>query len=567
MNKNAIFITTAIHSNHRCCSCNLVSAIVVLVLSHFLFGDAVIVVKAQADESSGIVVTNPQEASGGGGEAGKLDNDVGVGVDINEDIEVLYNPNTDQNISYGYWCSDAAFGCSFRMFSNIGGELLMVDSGSSNLAFCNTPNTARVYNVKRLSDEGKLMAQCATFSGGNHGWFGSSYIGSIVELEDTDEDTPTANSVFSVMDRIVGLNGNQCGPIKEGSIGLEQSAVRGIWGIAGIPGTGYNTFVYNEEIDLSTWPEKGDRMVEASTNGGTAQCKSVDNLEGCQCPVVAATLPTNFNSALARRGADRYAITWPDGTFGKNTGQILIGNKMNTNWRYGDQAPKIAMIRSARGVIKMNVLRMEVNGINIPINLTSYKIDTGSPKIALPREVYDAIKFDGGKNSPTVATITFLIPTLVEDSASNSDSATTITATKLELSATQELMEEGVFIPAPSSSGSTENLGNNTVEDNLVMGLNIMRYVEAIGFVFAPTPQPYLQFVPRTPQHILTPYTEIPVSENGLAGSFTNVTIDLDAYKTADPSGGCTYTTTTTRMTVLVAFFIVGSVSTVLSFF
>jgi len=400
--------------------------------------------------------------------------------------------------------------------------------------------------------------------GGNHGWFGSSYIGSIVELEDTDEDTPTANSVFSVMDRLVGLNGNLCGPIKDGSIGLEQSAVRGIWGIAGmIPGTEYNTFVYNDGIDLSTWPDKGDRMVEASTNGGTAQCKNEDNKDGdgCQCPVVAATLPTNFNSAFKRRGADRYAINW-DGTFGKNTGQILIGNEMNPNWKYGDKAPKIEMIHSARGVIKMNVLRMEVNGINIPINLTSYKIDTGSPNIALPQEVYDAIKFDGGKNLPNVTNITFLIPTLNDDGDDNSDNAT-ITATKLELSATQELMNEGVFIPAPS--GSTENLGNNTAEEHLVMGLNIMRYAVAIGFVFAPDPQPYLQFMPRTPQHILTSIKEIPVSENGLAGSFTNVTIDLDAYKTADPSGSCSYTTTT-RTTLLLAF-VVGSVSTFLSFY
>ena len=101
--------------------------------------------------------------------------------------------------------------------------------GSSNLVFCGLPNPTRVFDVKRLVEDNNYLSQCATFANGNHGWYGPSYIGSIVALDDSDESTPIQNSVFSVMEKIVGMNGNSCGPIRSNSIGLELSSVRGIW--------------------------------------------------------------------------------------------------------------------------------------------------------------------------------------------------------------------------------------------------------------------------------------------------------------------------------------------------
>ena len=107
--------------------------------------------------------------------------------------------------------------------------LYISTQGSSNLVFCGLPNPTRVFDVKRLVEDNNYLSQCATFANGNHGWYGPSYIGSIVALDDSDESTPIQNSVFSVMEKIVGMNGNSCGPIRSNSIGLELSSVRGIW--------------------------------------------------------------------------------------------------------------------------------------------------------------------------------------------------------------------------------------------------------------------------------------------------------------------------------------------------
>jgi predicted PurR-regulated permease PerM len=47
--------------------------------------------------------------------------------------DLIPNPNRIMDISFGYWCSDAAFDCAFRMFATLGGELVMIDSVSSYL--------------------------------------------------------------------------------------------------------------------------------------------------------------------------------------------------------------------------------------------------------------------------------------------------------------------------------------------------------------------------------------------------------------------------------------------------
>jgi hypothetical protein len=398
--------------------------------------------------------------------------------------------------------------------------------------------------VKRLVKDNKYLSQCATFSSGNHGWFGPSYIGSIVALDDQDESTPVQDSVFSVMEKIVGMNGNSCGPIRNNSIGLELSAVRGIWGIGGIPGRGYNNFIYNDELDINKWPEKGDRAVEAESEGGAAVCPDADT--GCVCPKYQADLPSNFNVALARNKSDRYAISW-DGTFGKNTGKLMLGDNIqstlnNTNTNNDnvsssqqirmDALPKFVLHRDGvdLGVLKTNITRIEINGIDIPINITQYYVDTGAPKIYLPSQIYDAIQFDGGINLPNVTNITFYLPSL-----------TGFGETKIDMSTTQELMNEGTF--APDREGS----------DTLIMGLHIMRYAQTIAFSFAPNPSPYMQIIPRS-SHILTPIKDISLSDNGLAGSLSNVSFDIDAYKTPTitaTSGGSTiYVPTITRTTM-----------------
>ena len=271
--------------------------------------------------------------------------------------------------------------------------------------------------------------------------------------------------------------------------------------------------------------------------GGVATCPDANT--GCVCPQYQTDLPSTFNSALARTKSDKYAISW-DGTFGKNTGKLMLGDSTRTNNTDDDALPKIELFQDGvdLGVLKSNVTRIEINGIDIPINITQYYFDTGAPKIYLPSQVYDAIQFDGGINLPNVTNITFFLPSITGFGSGE---------TKIEMSTTQELMNEGTF--APDRQGS----------DTLIMGLNLMRYAQTIAFSFAPDPSPYMQIIPRTP-HLLTPIKDISVSDNGVAGSLTNISFDIDAYKTptiTTSSAGSIYaptTTTTTTMTIMTTF-------------
>jgi hypothetical protein len=47
--------------------------------------------------------------------------------------DLIPNPNRIMDLSFGYWCSDAAFDCAFRMFTDLAGELVMVDSVSTHI--------------------------------------------------------------------------------------------------------------------------------------------------------------------------------------------------------------------------------------------------------------------------------------------------------------------------------------------------------------------------------------------------------------------------------------------------
>ena len=53
---------------------------------------------------------------------------VGVG---GQGVPELYQHSHTMDVAFGYWCSEAEFGCKFRLFGNLGGELLMIDSVSA----------------------------------------------------------------------------------------------------------------------------------------------------------------------------------------------------------------------------------------------------------------------------------------------------------------------------------------------------------------------------------------------------------------------------------------------------
>jgi hypothetical protein len=76
---------------------------------------ATLIIVVPSSTINNVVVVNAQQAV------------VGNNVFI-EDL--IPNPNRIMDISFGYWCSDAAFDCAIRMFATLGGELVMIDSVS-----------------------------------------------------------------------------------------------------------------------------------------------------------------------------------------------------------------------------------------------------------------------------------------------------------------------------------------------------------------------------------------------------------------------------------------------------
>lgn len=409
-------------------------------------------------------------------------------------VRALVDMKGNLDMSFAQWCTDDF--CDLRLFAEIGGELLMVDSGSSSLAFCDYPDPDFVTNSMRLSTkdpssgERVHISQCQKYGAtGSHGWYGESFVGT---FESSTTQTAAGTGVktsgvyYTIMQKAIGIEGNQCGDTIEGSIGLEKSTVRGIIGLAR-----NDIYFISSEIDESTW---------TNTAVQTDNCNDRD----CLCPTqpVISGVNSSFLNILGYWGVVRqFAIVW-DGTLGKNSGKLLSGDDASKDIPNNTPKNPIETDPSkSMGLWSTNVTGIMVDGTDMEIGTRQYVFDTGSTHISLPSNVFEQVQ-----KKELQSTVVFTIPTI-----SGADSST------FTVTVTQELIDANIF-----RESKTETEIHS-------FGLNIMRFLNNVLINFDDINQPYFMNVPRK-DHILELPANLPVTGD-LAGSESNVTtpfIDSD---------------------------------------
>ncbi len=333
------------------------------------------------------------------------------------------------------------------------------------MAFCDPPNTNYVTDQSRVyiyDGEGNPhnLSQCVKYGSGGHGWFGETYTGTIETAGFRHE-----GQIYTIMNTTVGLVGNQCGPILEGSIGIEPNTT-----VRGIMGTGSNDkYAFSDFINASTWTDLAIR---------TGMCISGE----CVCPPPIATgFSSTFMSTLAQNAIYQFAITW-DGSLGKNTGKMLWNE-------HAEKAiptfnPKVAIEKDPTrnfGLWGTNVTGFAMNWTMTNLPKTMYFLDTGAGYISLPTEIYDNVT-DG-------TVVTFFFDTLDWEYGNS---------TEVNITVTQELIDARVFRKA--KEGGIH-----------LMGLNVFRYLDNLLISFNDT-DPYFRATARA-DHILGLPAKLPVGE------------------------------------------------------
>ena len=319
------------------------------------------------------------------------------------------------------------------------------------------------------------ISQCINYgSVGGHGWFGETYAGTI-----ETGGVKYQGQVYTVMNSTVGLDGNQCGPILEGSIGIEENTT-----IRGVMGTGANDrYTYSDWIKAWTWTKR------AKISG---QCLSRE----CECPKsVVSSVQSTFLTTLDTYDVYQFAITW-DGTLGKNTGTMLW-NK-DAEKALTSNNPKVPIETDPRESLRLwstNVTRIAINGEMTNQTRRLYYFDTGSAYISLPDAIFDSIIAE--------SVVTFYFLTMDDWAFGNTS--------ELNMTVTQELKDAGIFRRASTDSFH-------------IIGLNIFRYLDNLLINFNDT-QPFFQTIVRkTP--ILDLPAELPVGQ--LATSESEETQELN---------------------------------------
>jgi hypothetical protein len=413
-----------------------------------------------------------------------------VGTNAEETENGIYNSTNDYStpLSFAQWCGSAGGQnfCNLRLFMLVGGELMMVDSGSSTLAFCDTPNPDYVRDIQRVQvfdefNEPRNLSQCTKYGAGTHGWYGETYTGTI-----ESNGVVSTGGTFAIMNKSVGLVGNQCGPILEGSVGIENStdAVRGIMGI------GRNDkFMFSDQIIGESWT---DGAIESG------RCLRYE----CECPrPVAKGFYSSFMLSLYYNDIYQFAITW-DGSIGKDSGKLLWNEEAES--AIPDYYPKIPIVmerKLSNGLFSSNVSAIFVNGVNMNVSTLQYYFDTGSGYISLPSKVYD---FVNESDEPSV--IDFYYYTLEDWQFGNE----TFNTTFFNVTVTRELLDARVF--RKSYAGLPK-----------FFGLNVFRYIDNILINFNGT-EAYFQSTIR--EHILDLPEDLPLGE--LIGSASNETQELN---------------------------------------
>ena len=134
---------------------------------------------------------------------------------------------SNQNVSeipirFANWCWEG--NCAFRTFAHIGGYDVLIDTGCDILAFCDGPKEHYYHSKGPLlytppnGTTSTPVYQCTTYGGGSHGWYGTSYSGTVLG----PWGSHLADITWSNMKATVGLEINQCGGYTAGSRGMDQ---------------------------------------------------------------------------------------------------------------------------------------------------------------------------------------------------------------------------------------------------------------------------------------------------------------------------------------------------------
>jgi len=357
---------------------------------------------------------------------------------------------------------------------------MMIDSGSSTMAYCDPPNPDFVTDIQRIqifdeSNQARNLSQCIRYGTGTHGWYGETYTGTI-----ETNGVKTTGHTFAIMNKSVGLIGNQCGPVLEGSIGIENStdAVRGIMGIGRD-----DKFSYEDMIVGESWTDGAIEM---------GQCLEME----CECPTpIAWGFNSSFLSYLNQFDIYQFAITW-DGSLGKHSGKLLYNEYAEKDIL--ELMPKVPIemdpLRSRR-LWSTNVTSIGWNGVILNTATTHYFFDTGSGYISLPEQIYNIVN-----STDQPAIIDFYVPTIDWELGN---------VTSFNVTVTRDLLDARVFRKGHDGGP-------------FFFGLNVYRYLDNIMINFNST-QAYFRANIR--EHILDLPADLPLTR--LAGSKSNETQEL----------------------------------------
>jgi hypothetical protein len=278
-------------------------------------------------------------------------------------------------LTMAWFCSQSQ-GCAIRALAEVGGQLLLVDSGSSALAFCAQPDPSLVQGVP-LTINGSAASQCFKYGDGGHGWYGPSFEGDIA----CSDGTTLRNVTYSVMSVEVGEDGNTCGAAVNGTVGT-TSPQGGIIGISAVSEV-MDGLVLSSDINTTTWPASSEPLLQCFT---------------CQCPKGnpgARNFLTDLSS-IADPVDQMWAIRWDGGELGPGSASLLWGAPAAL------RVPRAALFfRAAQGQHATNayrnfysfvVTKMSLNGQHVAQKPFFAMFDTGTPSLSLPTSVLDAMK-------------------------------------------------------------------------------------------------------------------------------------------------------------------------------
>ncbi len=381
------------------------------------------------------------------------------------------------SVDFNLFC-DEIIGCNFRAMGQVGGELMLLDTGSSTTAFCLPPVEGYVKNAKNLEIDGMQVSQCKHYGGleGGHGFWGPTSSGDI-RVGSKQQGFVMRNSTFTTMQATVGLGGNSCGEPSLGSRGV-AAPLGGILGLAFKPNNEYQNLTAQDEVS-ATWNITGTGCYRSKGE--------------CLCAPDKGELPANFQAHIEKRNPPKWtqwSLSW-DGTLGPKSGSIQIGKRART-----PGVPKAKLVSNAPGLgdryYVFNITQVGVNNQSLG-EVGACIFDTGTPMSTLPASFINMLTSKLSATQPTT------VEWVLEGMPGKED--VTITWD---------------FPALGSNLDSVKAMFKDMINDDggpCMWGLDTYRFFETVTMNFGQPADSYFQFAPRA-SSILTSYEELPLSQH-----------------------------------------------------